>query len=520
MKKAGTRVLWLFLAALFLMYLVAYSHHPATPGYNAHHPLGWWGWFDQGQYLRAAWSFSQLNLSPQNYFYPPLYPVLGSMFVWLSPLHPFLAVNVICFLLYVFFFLDLARRHVGSAAAIVLFSISFLYPRDIAEVWIEPWTSTAVAPVFAYLFWQIDRLQLIPAAASYRKLALMGLLGGAAFATRPVDAVVMVPIFLFIAMQTFFRCRAHEIQAISSALITRWATLTAAGLIGVVFFCGFNWIVHGSVGGTYFAASTNAAGFHIGDLVEKSVAIFLDPEPLYGSTAEAALKRAPQLALTLPGLIFVALSGPTILRLIILTVITQFAIYLPYADLLPNGFWGYHNMHYFKWMLPYLWLAGVYPFFLFWQNAGRRKSIRRAYLACSVVSVLLLCVRFSLIDVSAQTTTTRLDPLLPTSAIRWQTKTPLEVDMIALRTLQGDFNKVYFGGGNTVRVDGTQLQFIRDFRFFMAPHKTPGLNLLFIRPISAQTIDIHPEELQLLPDPIDVRTFQYGFRLGRPAWLF
>ena len=51
----------LLLAAL---YLWRYAADPAVPGGSAQFPEGWWGWWDQGHYLRSATALAQGNFDP------------------------------------------------------------------------------------------------------------------------------------------------------------------------------------------------------------------------------------------------------------------------------------------------------------------------------------------------------------------------------------------------------------------------------------------------------------------------
>jgi len=503
------------LLLLLLAYVVGYLQHPALPGNNPEYPQGWWGWFDQGQYLKAAWSFSAMNLSPQNYFYPPLYSMLGALFVRLSPLHPFMLIDLFSFIAFAHFFITLARRYIGWIAAALLFGISFLPPLTMSALWIEPWTSTVVAPVFAYLFWRIDRVIAEQRMPENRSLFVAGLLGGFVFATRPVDAVVLVPAFCFLAWLVWRSWQ--KSNSSFNVLLLRSLSLIGAGMIGISIFCVFNLLVHGSLGGLYFDVS-NSNGFHPADIAEKAVSVFLDPIPLYGSEAESVLHKIPWLAIALPGMLFIAVQGPTILRLILGVMATQLLIYLPYADLLPTGFWKYHNVHYFKWMFPYLWLCAAYPLMLLLKEKNRRYAMAR-YVACAVVGGILLCTKFKLVDISGQASVTRHDGASPHDRVHIVFQSPIELDMIALRTLQGGYTETYFGFFNTVSVDGKGLKPVRDIRFLPAPQGTPGINLLFIRPVTAKTIDIVPQQLNLQDGQPDVRLYRYRFTLGKPAWL-
>ena len=63
------------------------------------------------------------------------------------------------------------------------------------------------------------------------------------------------------------------------------------------------------------------------------------------------------------------------------------------------------------------------------------------------------------------------------------------IDKISFANVTGGFESVYFSTDAKVRADGVSLNFVRDFRFLPAP---TGSDLVFIRPLLAQTIEIDP----------------------------
>ena len=112
---------------LCVIYTLAYFYHPATPGNSPEFPLGWWGWFDQGEYIKSARAFLTLDFSPAQHFYPPLYPALGALGLVASAGHPFFFTNLLLLLLSFYCFCRFASLSVNLRVAVVLFFASLVF---------------------------------------------------------------------------------------------------------------------------------------------------------------------------------------------------------------------------------------------------------------------------------------------------------------------------------------------------------------------------------------------------------
>ena len=110
-RKVENYVLQLTIGFTAVFYMVRYFSYDATPG-NApmNHPMGWWGWFDQGKYLQSVNAFYAGNLDPINHFYPPLYPLLGVLGRWISSGHPFFFINLASYCIYALCFTKIANH--------------------------------------------------------------------------------------------------------------------------------------------------------------------------------------------------------------------------------------------------------------------------------------------------------------------------------------------------------------------------------------------------------------------------
>lgn len=497
-----------FLAFLGMVYLIRYFAHPALPGNNPEYPLGWWAWSDQGEYLKAAKAAASLDFSASNYFYPPIYPLLGSLFVRWNPMHAFALLDIVCFIAFAHYFVSFARRYVGWPWAMCVLVMSLISAQEISAVWIEPWTSTLVAATYAFLFFDVGRLSESNEGIDYRRLAIWGGCGGLIFATRPVDAVAIAPLFIFVLLYVF---RSHARSGSMESLTFQMLALLSSGLFGVAFFVGFNVFVHGSPGGAYFAAS-RVNGFYVADLFEKSVSMLLDSGSIYNVPSEAFFAKLKWLALVVPAALYGVLRGPAMIRLLITVAVAQLLLYLPYSNLLPTGLWRYHNIHYFKWLIPYAALLILWWAKHFLSRDERGGQSRSLWLSV-VVGSLLLCVQIELKELQ----TINAAPDKVTHILRVPLDRPdAEIDKITMPSLNGDSKSVYFGKGVAVKLDGEELRYAQDYRFLPAEE---GVDLIFVRPVRGSSLEIDPGALAFEDSSFALRLLQYGFSIGKPTWL-
>ena len=82
------------LIATAVIYSLAYLGHAVLPG-NSKYPEGWWGWWDQGQYLKCAASLAHGTLTSDTYWYPLGYPMIGALFYRFTPQHAFFLPDLI-----------------------------------------------------------------------------------------------------------------------------------------------------------------------------------------------------------------------------------------------------------------------------------------------------------------------------------------------------------------------------------------------------------------------------------------
>ena len=187
--------------ALTLLYALYYFANFAAPGNSVQYPLGWWGWFDQSQYMASTRNLLARQLDPAGHWYPLLYPALAVPFVRYWSMHGFFFLDLICLFGAYAGFLSFARRvGVGPLAAVPIFLVTTFAYASIGETWVEPWTTT----LSAALIWGLlaCAARLLPGQDVWRgwHLLALGLLAGSLPLVRPTDAVLSAIVVLFVLL--------------------------------------------------------------------------------------------------------------------------------------------------------------------------------------------------------------------------------------------------------------------------------------------------------------------------------
>ena len=489
------------LALIAVAYLVGYLGNPVRPGKDPGAPSGWWGWFDQGQYLLSARAISHLDFAPANHYYPPLYPLAGALFVRIWPNHPFWLIDLVSLLWFSAVFILLASRYVPRWTAVLLLVLSTVAEYGIFNTFLIPWTTTLGAALLSTGIYGILRLR---DAANPRPTAITvfvtSLALGLMAALRPTDVFVAGVIWI----GYLWGARHIGVRGLFAAAIP-------AFLVGPAIFLGFNHLVSGSPLGTYLAKRWGE-GYFLPDLPEKFASLFLDGYTLYLEPHAGLIDHYPWLVLALVGIAYVLIRGDWVLRIIAAAVCTQLILLLPYGDWLPNGTWRYWNVHFLAWLFPYLafFAWSLVAFLVDEWRAGAKRRLVWIGLAAGVM-LLLASLRVQLqsrdIPVLGHSTSTSLSFQL----------NPVETDLIDLIGVHGEFNDVYFGN-HRLCLDGHELHLMSEFRVLPAPW---GIRVLFIRPVRGRTADFQPDA-HLVRSGNGLRAIAgiYHFALGipKPFW--
>ncbi|MCX5539975.1 hypothetical protein M3A49_10770 [Paraburkholderia sp. CNPSo 3076] len=510
---------WVFLWGTVVVYSAVYLGHPSLPGNNLAFPQGWWGWFDQSQYLKEAKALAAHQFSPDNFYYPVLYPLIGRIFLHWTPNHPFFLFDGFSLLLFVYVFVKFADHYLSRVEILVITAASIWFQPTVIDNFAIPWTTSGTTLIYALslliLIRQRDTRQRdddSPAALLWA--GLLSLLFGALIILRPVDVVlaaVFFPAYIYFALPfrdiaSLLRQR-RRVLAICSAL--------GLGIVfGLMLFAAVNYRIYGKPMGGYLQSTAGASGYFITELPRKTWSLLFDANSIYLEPQAALVTHYPWLLLSIVGVVIAIARGDQLLRVVALAILLHFALYAPYGDLLPEGMWRYHNIHYFKWAIPYLALLAWLALRWVWGGSESRLQSRVLRASCAAILVLLvLCLQFKISDIDSiqQAHSTSQDGN-PVIEVVWSAhKSP--ADFIDFHGLTGQFTDVYFGQ-HRVWVDGHELGRIRDFRMIPAPW---GVRLLFNRPVTGSDFKLLTGKgLTVQSEALQVVAASYRLAPGRP----
>lgn len=496
------------MALIAVTYVFTYFALPSTPGNNPHaNTLGWWGWFDQGEYLRGAEALLHGDLTRDKYFYPPLYLAVGAVFLKWSSGHPYFLPNLLCLLWFVFVFIRFADRYVSRWSALLLLFCTIIVNHELRQDFVIPWTTTLSMALLATgilgLVWleevregkqkQISSLQVFIVATS------LGLL----VPTRPLDAVVGA-VFGLAFLIGYWRARHNDEANLPTP--SRFLSLVVIGsAIGPAIYFVFNKKVFGDPLGGYIQKA-KGNGFFVADLPEKFISLWLDGKTLYGVNHSGLTEHYPWLFITLAGVVWLLFRGDALLRVAAFAICLLFILYLPYGDLIPNGLWRYHSIHYFKWTFPFL---ALFAWLLVKQILEGWRS-RKGWV---LPVVLLIVIPSLLLSLHLAINVKQIRGISePGQAMRFELPGG-EVDFIDFKGLNGGVEEIY-EGQHRLLLDGSELKRLRDYRLLSIGS---NVRLLFIRPVTGRSIEFFPDPSLTRQDlQMAARAGVYRFALGVP----
>jgi len=379
---------WIPLAGgvfLVLLYIGFYLANPALPGNNLAYPQGWWGWWDQSQYIESARAMRVFDLSPAKHWFPLGYSLLAAPFTGVLPMHPFFFVDLAGLLIsYVAFQSFALRLGVARPWSALVFVLAAAADPRLAETWAVPWNTTVSAALIWMAFACMAAQLAVPSQALDRwrlfRFAVFGLLLGAIPLVRPTDALVAAI------------CGATLVAAELWWKRARWQDAVALCLGGAVVLLPYALLYLRIYGPhlTGYMLQSRQLGFAYAQLPWKTYVLLVEPHPWFPNGV-SLLARFPWIALTLAAVVPVLwrLRGPArLMAAMLAAAIAAYCIlFFSYVDLLPTGLWLYGNVHYFQWVFPGV---GLFAFLLLrelWSGD------RRLAVGSLIVTLLVLSVR-------------------------------------------------------------------------------------------------------------------------------
>jgi hypothetical protein len=377
-------ILPIILAVLAIVYANGYLTHSAVPGNNPAYPLGWWGWFDQSMYLRAAQAFSRFDMDPAKHWYPPGFALLGAPFARSMPSHLFFFPGLACLVAAFLGFSSFAGRFgVGRIWAAALFLVPLL-DRRLVDAWVVPWSSTPTAALQWVLLALVAAHVMADRFVLWRAI-LMGVLAGLVIAFRPTDIISAAVALGCAALFDILHRRPRLVGPLAMA---------AGGAAVVACYVALYLRIYGWHLSAYLTHSQKL-GFYYDTLGYKAYTLLIDPRAWFGVDPdhwhEGLFQRAPWLVFGLAGVLAAWFCVAPRLRWLLAALVGAIVLstvnYLAYIDLLATGIWRYGNVHYLKWAYPGMALLG---FLVLRELVCGRRRLAVAGLAAAF---LLCCLR-------------------------------------------------------------------------------------------------------------------------------
>lgn len=459
--ESATGKRWLLLI-LGIAYLIAYFAHPNLPGNNPSQPFGWWGWWDQSEYLKCAADLAQGHLSSQSYWYPLGYSLLGAVSYRWTPEHAFLLPNLALALGIGATFYRIARRFISPLEAIVLMAILVcLYPTLTSMTLVVPWNTIPTH----FLSYSILLLVGFSNPTSTRILAA-GFCLAAIYLCRPGDAVCMATVIGLAIIRRPWKEQFRSATALSAIWIFVWGAVL---LTNHAVFRSWK---------TPYEKVVAEVGFNSYPFFQKLFLLFYDGTPVFHEQATALLYHFPWLVLTIPGIFCVWRRSWSIGLSLLSSVGATYAIYVAFNDFWPSNVFRYYLIHYLAWTVPLLALLGYLGLKEAWHFRAGRWSFLLALLF--LLPLWFLTLKENVTGSLAITET--LERMIPASADQ-------PVDWITFKGVK-DMPRLRQGGRDLVPFSDFKVAERADAKAILLGKSTRTQPISFDAPDSAQTLPV------------------------------
>jgi len=350
-----------FLGVIVAVYTLAYLGHPVLEG--------WWGWWDQSQYLKCTAGLSNGILNKDTYIYPLGYSLVAAPFYLWAPKHAFFLPNLIFVTGSAWAFYRIARRLLRPTEAFILI-IGFLafYRGMLLDTLVVPW-NTIPTHFLAYMVLYFTAFRQ----PSQRDVYLASICVALIYPFKMPEFICFLPSVLIAVASLPDKKR----------IVRAVCVFAGAVAITVAIMLAVNFSVFGRFRTNYELAQQNIGVLGY-PMLWKFYWLFVSGGPVFRESHQMLLSHAPWLLLVLPGVVYLLRRHGSKAWGIILSITLCFGIYVNYNELNQSNIYTYYLIHYFTWALPLLALITFIGLREAWKTRLGRWSL------CSIPLLLAL----------------------------------------------------------------------------------------------------------------------------------
>ena len=377
-----------------LYYCILYLGQGALPGNWEAYPRGWWGWWDQSQYLGSSMSIADFNLNRDNNWGPLGYPLIGAIFVKIMPVHAFFIPNLLCFLGIVIVFYMICRVYLSRTESIlVIFLVALLTQRVLVMSLVVPWNTIPVNLIFYIVMWF-----LIFTRPTTGKVLWASLLAGLCFWCKPIELLPLIPILIAGCLY---------LKTPKKVLMTGFLGASIIALF-IMIVVSTNYMVFKNYLSRY---DENALGVGLGNfnLLLKSYILLFDGQVIFRESIPVIVYWFPWLLLVPPGLWLICKRIGVLSLGFLGALIVSILLYFSYNDLFPTNIFRFNLIHYLYWTIPLLFLAAYLTVRSAWSQLPRYVFI---------ILLIPLLLIFSFVYISEDIVNSNITQT-PNSSVTW-----------------------------------------------------------------------------------------------------
>ena len=350
-------------------WLLLYRSHSASPAPLGTHPAkGWWGWFDQGEYLKITEQFTRFDFFNPDKYYPPLYPALPSL------LHPltgatlaYLFIDLACTLVFFGLLFFIFKRYINPILALSGVVISYGFTLNLYNQWIIPWTTNLSSVFLIIIAYQLQclneesktnqKLQLDRINYFNPRITTSFCLAAGIIWLRPFEIIPAGILSLGIIWTVSNKLYLENSKELCNSFIKTFMVPLGMAILIVFLYGTYNVLTFGSLEPSY-SKSIGSLGFNFQDIHFKFASLVNDSSSF--GINDGAITNVIPWFLIMAAIAFLGVFLFEVpIKLLIISAFISSISYLAFNDLVPTGLLTYSNIHYFTWSIAVIGVAAI-----------------------------------------------------------------------------------------------------------------------------------------------------------------